>query len=225
MKRILLLLSIILLASCSNPKNSQEFITAVSGNYLFNANETIGITFNEEKLNVKWRGKESIEPLKVNDSTFYIQEMNEKFIFVMQPEVHILLAQKREHNGATIQFPKMLEGQKTPNEYFNDNQIDKAIEGYMLIKKNNPDSRSVREGNLNNLGYRALRKKEYKKAVKIFKLNTVLYPKSANAFDSLGEAYHRSKDSANAIISFKKTLELNPKSKRAKQYINEQFLD
>jgi tetratricopeptide (TPR) repeat protein len=225
MKRILLLLSIVLLASCGNSKNSKEFITAVSGTYLFNANETVGITFNEEKLNVRWRGKENIEPLKVNDSTFYIQEMNEKFIFVMQPKVHILLAQKREHNGATIKFPKMLKDQKTPNEYFKDNQIDKALEGYMLIKKNNPDSRSVREGNLNSLGYRALRKKEYKKAIKIFKLNTVLHPKSANAFDSLGEAYHRSKDSANAIISFKKTLELNPKSKRAKQYINEQFLD
>ncbi len=70
-----------------------------------------------------------------------------------------------------------------------------------------------------------MRKKEYEKAIKIFKLNTILHPKSANAFDSLGEAYFRNKDSANAMISFKKVLELNPKSTRAKQYINEQLLD
>lgn len=225
MKRIFLLLSVIFLASCGNSKNSKEFMIAVRGDYLFNASETVGITFNENKLYVRWRGKDNIEPLKINDSTFYIQEMNEKFIFMKQPKMHILLAKKREHKGITIKFPKMVAGQKTPNDYFNNNQIDKAIEGYLFIKKNNPDSRSVRESNLNNLGYRALRKKEYKKAVKIFKLNTLLYPESANTFDSLGEAYHRSKDSANAIISFRKALELNPKSKRAKQYINEQFIE
>ena len=225
MKRIFLLLSVILLTSCGNSKNSKEFIATVSGDYLFNASETVGITFKEGNLFVRWRGKDNIEPLKINDSTFYIQEMNEKFIFMKQPEIHILLAKKREHDGITIRFPKMMPGQKTPNEYFTNNQIDKAIEGYQFIKKNNPNSRSVRESNLNNLGYRALRKKEYEKAVKIFKLNTLLYPKSANTFDSLGEAYHRSKDSANAIISFRKALELNPKSKRAKQYINEQFIE
>jgi len=225
MKRILLLLSVIFLASCSNTKNSSEFMTSVSGDYLFNAKETIGISFTENELLVQWRDKENIKPLKINDSTFYIQEMNEKFIFVMQPEVHILLAQKREHKGATIKFPKMLAGQKTPNTYYENDQIDKAIEGYLSIKKNNPNSRSIREGDLNNLGYRAMRKKEYKKAVKIFKLNTILYPKSANTFDSLGEAYYRNKDSINAMISFKKSLELNPKNTRAKQFIDEQFLD
>ena len=225
MKRILFLLSISLLASCGNSKNSQEFMDAVTGNYLFNASETVGITFTENKLNVRWRGKDNIEPLKINDSTFYIQEMNEKFIFIMQPKVHIILAEKREHKGTKIVFPKMLEGQKTPKEHFNNNEFDKALQGYQAIQRNNPNSRSVSEGDLNRLGYKALRKKEYVKAIKIFKLNTELHPKSANAFDSLGEAYHRSKDSTNAIASFKKVLALNPKSKRAKQYINEQFMD
>ena len=153
--------------------------------------------------------------MKINDSTFYIQEMNEKFIFVMQPEVYIVLAQKREHKGVTIKFPKMLAGQKTPDEYYKNNQVDKAIEGYMSIKKNNPNSESINEGDLNSQGYRAMRKKEYGKAIKVFKLNTILYPSNPNTFDSLGEAYYRNKDSVNALICFKKVLELNPKSKRA----------
>jgi tetratricopeptide (TPR) repeat protein len=225
MKRIFYLLSIFLLISCGNSKNSPAFIKAVTGNYLFNSDESIGIYFVENEMMVRWRGKDNIKPLKVNDSTFYIKDMNEKFIFIMQPEVHIVLAEKREHDGAKIKFPKMLEGQKTPKEYFDNDQIDKALEGYLTIQKNNPESRSISEDDLNGIGYRALRKKKYDKAIKIFKLNTILYPKSANAFDSLGEAYFRNKDSTNAMITFKKVLELNPKSKRAKQYINEQFLD
>lgn len=225
MKRIFLLLFIFLFIGCENSKNTPEFIQAVSGNYLFNASETVGINFVDNNMNVHWRGKENIEPLKVNDSTFYIQEMNEKFIFKMKPTIHIQLAEKRDHEGVKIKFPKMIEGQKTPRDYLNNNQFEKAIEGYLLIQKNNPNSRSINERDLNRLGYRALTKKEYDKAIKILKLNTILHPKSSNAFDSLGEAYHRNKDSVNAVISFKKSLELNPKSTRAKKYINEQFLD
>lgn len=225
MKRILLLLSIILLASCGNSKNSADFIASVTGTYLFNANETISISFDQNDLMVKWRGNEKIKPLKINDSTFYMKEMNEKFIFKTQQQVYIKLAEKREHEGVSIKFPKMEVGQKTPKEYYDDGDIDKAMKGYLIIQKNNPESRSIRESSLNNLGYRAMRKKEYNKAIKIFKLNTVLYPKSANTFDSLGEAYYRSKDSVNALICFKKVLELKPNDRRAKQYIDEQFLD
>lgn len=225
MKRILYIFVLFILISCGNSKNTPKFITAVTGSYLFNANETVNISFKQNDLLVSWRGKKNIKPLKINDSTFYIQEMNEKFIFVTQPETHIILAQKREHKGAIIKFPKMLVGQKTPNAYYENNQIDKAIEGYMSIKKNNPNSESIQEGRLNSQGYRAMRKKEYEKAIKVFKLNTILHPEIANTFDSLGEAYYRNKDSVNALICFKKVLELNPKSKRAKQFIDEQFLD
>ncbi len=225
MKQILYLLVVLFFIGCGNSKNSPEFIKAVTGNYLFNANETIGVSFVENEMFVRWRGRENIKPLKVNDSTFYVQDMNEKFIFKITPAIHIELAEKREHEGETIKFPKMVLGQKTPKEYFDNDQFDKALEGYLSIQKNNPKSRSIRETDLNRLGYLALTKKEYNKAIKIFKLNTILHPKSSNTFDSLGEAYHRNKDSVNAIVSFKKALELNPKSTRAKKYINEQILE
>jgi tetratricopeptide (TPR) repeat protein len=48
------------------------------------------------------------------------------------------------------------------------------------------------------------------KAIEIFVLNTVKFPKSANAWDSLGEAYANKGDKKNAIASFKKSLSLNP---------------
>ena len=41
-------------------------------------------------------------------------------------------------------------------------------------------------------------------------LNTERHPESANAWDSLGEAYALKGDKANAIKSFKKSLTLNP---------------
>ena len=56
--------------------------------------------------------------------------------------------------------------------------------------------------------YRKL--KEFDKAIEVFKLNTVRHPSSANAFDSLGEAYFTKGDKKNAIANFKKSLGLNP---------------
>lgn len=62
----------------------------------------------------------------------------------------------------------------------------------------------------NEVGYDLLRQKRYMDAVEIFTYNTKLFPESANAYDSLGEAYLQSGDRNNALVQYKKALELNP---------------
>ncbi len=63
---------------------------------------------------------------------------------------------------------------------------------------------------LNLYGYQLMNNKEQDKAIKMFILNTQRHPKSANTWDSLGEAYALSGDKKNAITNFKKSLSLNP---------------
>lgn len=220
MKRILLFLSIVLLTSCGNSKNSPEFMAAVSGNYLFNSDESIGISFVENEMVIRWRGKENIKPLKVNDSTFYLKAMNEKFVFKMQPEVHIVLAKKREHEGITYSFNKMPDGEKTPREYLLNKEYDKALEGYLSIKQKDSLDKTIRESTINSLGYSMLNEKKYNIAIETFKINTKLYPKSSNTYDSLAEAYFRKKDTVNAINYYKKALSINPENSSSKRMLN-----
>ena len=66
------------------------------------------------------------------------------------------------------------------------------------------------ENELNQYGYQLMNDKEQDKAIAIFILNTQRHPKSANTFDSLGEAYALAGDKKNAIINFKRSLALNP---------------
>jgi tetratricopeptide (TPR) repeat protein len=66
------------------------------------------------------------------------------------------------------------------------------------------------EAELNNYGYQLLNQKEQDRAIEVFILNTQRHPKSANCFDSLGEAYALKGDKKEAIINFKKSLALNP---------------
>lgn len=69
--------------------------------------------------------------------------------------------------------------------------------------KVNPDENLV-----NDAGYAALGAKHLEKAGDLFKLNVLNYPKSSNAFDSLGDYYLEINDSENAIVNFKKALEI-----------------
>ena len=66
------------------------------------------------------------------------------------------------------------------------------------------------ENELNLYGYQLINQGEHDKAIEIFKINTQRHPKSANAWDSLGEGYALKGDKKNAIPNFKKSLSLNP---------------
>jgi tetratricopeptide (TPR) repeat protein len=66
------------------------------------------------------------------------------------------------------------------------------------------------EAELNAYGYQLLGQNQNDKAVEVLTLVTQRYPKSANAWDSLGEAYATKGDKDNAVKSFKKSLSLNP---------------
>jgi tetratricopeptide (TPR) repeat protein len=66
------------------------------------------------------------------------------------------------------------------------------------------------EFDLNGYGYQLLGQGDNAKAIQIFTMNTERFPKSANAWDSLGEAYAITGDNKNAVKNFKKALSLNP---------------
>lgn len=66
------------------------------------------------------------------------------------------------------------------------------------------------ENELNVYGYQLLGQGDHDKAIEVLTLNTQRFPKSANTWDSLGEAYATKGDKTNAIKNFKKSLSLNP---------------
>ncbi|MDG1040581.1 MAG: hypothetical protein P8H13_06075 [Polaribacter sp.] len=217
MKRVLFLLSITLLISCNDSKSNIDFITAVSGYYWFNSDESIKITFEENEMRVKWRGKENIKPLKVNDSTFYIQEMNEKFIFVLQPKVHIKLAAKREHKGKAYVFNKMLASQKTPTAYFLNKEYKKALEGYLAIQEKDSLDKAIDYRTLSSYGYQLITEKKYEEAIELLKINTQLHAKNTSTYNSLANAYLRNKDTVNAIKTYTKALSIHPENTTSKR--------
>lgn len=71
---------------------------------------------------------------------------------------------------------------------------------------------------INLIGYKHI-EKNILLAIEIFKFNTVAFPNSANAFDSLGEAYLKAGNKELAILNFEKSLKLNPKNENAEKML------
>lgn len=83
----------------------------------------------------------------------------------------------------------------------------KTADGDKLLK----EAMSIAtEVELNAYGYQLMGQGDIDKAIDILALNTTRFPKSANAWDSLGEAYATKGDKDSAIKNFKKSLSLNP---------------
>lgn len=220
MKKLTLLFSILVLVfSCTSQKNSEEFIEQITGRYLFNANEVIEIFFIDGEMHAKWRGNDDIELLKVSDSSFYMRALNEKMVFVSEPEMQIKLEEKTEHEGVKYVFKKLKKGEKTPSEYFESKEYDKALEAFKSIKERDSLNPVIREYKINRLGYNYLRNKEYEKAEQMFLINISLYPKSSNVYDSMGDLFYRKNDTVNAIEYYKKALSINPENRSSKRQL------
>lgn len=89
-----------------------------------------------------------------------------------------------------------------------------ASEVYAEMQKKEPEFK-LGEPILVNWGYQLLRADKVKESIEIFKLATIVDPKSANAFDSLAEAYQQDNDKPLAIKNYQRSLELDPKNTNA----------
>lgn len=93
-----------------------------------------------------------------------------------------------------------------------------AINSSNDVKKEN---KAALENNLNDLGYKLIYKNENEKALEVFKLNTVLFSQSGNAFESYGELLLKMNKKDEAIKMYKKSLDLNPENENGKKVLAE----
>jgi CubicO group peptidase (beta-lactamase class C family) len=95
-----------------------------------------------------------------------------------------------------------------------------AIIEYRKLKTENAAVYDFSENELNTLGYQLLGMKRAKDAIEILKLNVEMFPKSANPYDSLGEAYLADNQKELALANYKKAVELDPANTNAAQIVN-----
>jgi tetratricopeptide (TPR) repeat protein len=99
--------------------------------------------------------------------------------------------------------------------------LDSALHHYEDLKKNFYGRGAYDFGDraLNSFGHQVLAANDVPGALRVFKLNAKLFPKSPNAWDSLAEGYLKAGNSKRARQYYEKALKMNPMNRNAKEML------
>jgi tetratricopeptide (TPR) repeat protein len=167
-----------------------------------NEPQIYGTQYNKKGANAKWE-RYRIDSTQVTDEQrkyYHVETLAEQKI------------KERELNLLSIS-----------EFYSKSNSLENAIKLIQVeIKKGNASAYNVSESDLNSFGYELLKVNKAEDALKVFKLNTELYPNGFNTFDSYGECLMLLKKKDEAIKAYKKSLALNPENAHALKIVREQ---
>lgn len=97
--------------------------------------------------------------------------------------------------------------------------FEHAAEVHEELKRKDSNFRPS-ETDLNDWAYRMLNGGgKPKEALEIFKLNALLYPGSANVYDSLAEAFEANGQREQAVKNYRRSLEIDPGNKNAVEHL------
>jgi dienelactone hydrolase len=86
--------------------------------------------------------------------------------------------------------------------------VPRATNIFEEVRKKDPNVVLFPEAAVNVLGYQRIQAGDVKSAIEIFQLNALAYPKSANVYDSLGDAYLADHQDALALQFSEKALKV-----------------
>ncbi|WP_316820336.1 serine hydrolase [Pedobacter gandavensis] len=163
---------------------------------------------------------EPAEFFKVGPDTYVRTGWEQKIKFLKNPaDQKTYLVNLIFNDTVRYENPKMPSNEKTAYELVNEGQFDQALAAFKKIKAEAPEHYLVNESNINNQGYNLLHAKKIDKSIAVFRINTLLYPNSGNAYDSLGEAYLAHGDKKLAKENYEKALKLNPGNENAAKIV------
>jgi tetratricopeptide (TPR) repeat protein len=214
--------------SIAREYNWDEFLPAVSeiisldatkldeyaGRFKVNPDRILTVAQEAGKLVVRPTADAKFELLPIAEDTFIRRDANIKYRFV-KGAAGVTEVQATLPAGNIVNAPKVAADALIPFEQLTAGNIDKALESYRQIKKEQPDNAAISEARINGLGLGFMRAKKLPKALAYLKLNVEFYPNSWNTYDSLAEAYMANGDKELAIANYKKSLEMNPKNTNA----------
>ena len=161
---------------------------------------------------------------QIYGTQFVKMGQNAKFERYKIDSTQITDEQRKYYHVETIAEQKIKEHKMNLTSIMQFYSQEKSLENTLELiaaekNKGNTSLYDVSEGAINSFAYNFI--KTPQDALKIFKLNTELYPKGFNTFDSYGECLLLLNKKEEAKIAYKKSLELNPKNNNASQKLKQ----
>ena len=138
------------------------------------------------------------------------------FFFVSNWQVYWMETEKLIKELKELPYSDVLSGMA---QIIGKDSFEDALDWYREAKKKYADFYPVSEIPLNTLGYQLLGQDKINAAIEVFKLATIDFPESWNAYDSYAEALMRDNQTDAAIKNYEKSLELNPDNNNAREML------
>lgn len=191
---------------------SLEVMRAFEGTYKIQADKTLKIFENNGKMYYKTIFDEPIQLEYVGNNTLIDINRNTKFEIVKASSNLLMNENIIEHVDKDI---------KLASDYIEEDNIEQAVKCYVELMEEDPHATLKLESALNNDGYNCMSRNKFREAIAFLKINTILFPESYNAWDSLGEAYFIDKQYSLSIEAMRKSLEYNSGNQNALMFIKD----
>jgi|GEM_PF-652047 len=204
-----------------------EDLDRYSGRYLLGLDTVVSLVGEGGNLSIEADDLPGFKLYKVAADTFVCCERKGELVLGHEPESESAYLDLRLSDEVGRLSDEARRGrlmgadERTPLESLLAGETESACKIYLEFQADHPDHAQIQESRFNRLGYRYLREQDPQRALTIFELNTVLYPESANVYDSYGEALLAVGQKGRAIESYRKSLVLNPGNDNAVRVLKE----
>jgi len=197
-----------------NPSKLDDYV----GRFLVNPDRVLTVTREGGRLYGEPTASPRVELFPVSENEFIRTDAEVRYNFVKGAGGKVD-AIKLKVNDGTSEIPRISGDSMIPYELLMAGKIADALEGYKKIQREKPNNAAIAEGRLVSLASSLLEQKRVAEAIALLKVNVELHPQSARAYESLGEAYMSKGDKDLAIASYRKSLDLDPRSKNAAEVL------
>lgn len=191
-------------------KLTPEELAIYAGRYKVDGDTMLIITPAAGGLDVKVPLGHGFTLVPISKLAFVRRDAETRYTFGRRPDGGAQLTVSGRTSTDT--GPRVDKNMRVPAEDLLEGRTAEAVAGYKKLKAANPSDPEVAENRFNQLGYGFLQSKDTATAIVVFRLNTELYPDSANTYDSLGEALEASGDKTGAIAMYRKCVEVASKA-------------
>jgi len=189
-----------------------------TGRYRYDATISITVSSKDGKLYMTYPGDQPEELLYTKDGTLLRRNRTSGVAF------------SESDNGPVFNFvvdggewqphARLGDDEWLPGDILAEGRYEDALAAFRAALAASPEEESLSENYLNNLGLNTLTEAPGY-AVDLLRINTDLYPDSANTWDSLGYAYRQTGDREKAIANYREALKRDPQFASALRALSE----
>ena len=194
---------------------SAQALAGAPGRYRVNGEQVAVVTREGDRLQLNFGGQTRKELVTVGDNRYVQREhrFERSFEFDSKGDAQALLL----HNVGrpNERLPRLHDDEPMPRELLVAGKYDAALKAYTALRDAHNDA--ANENYLNGAGLDLVMQNQLEAGVALLKVNTELYPKSANTWDSLGYAYLAQGKKALARENYEQALRIDANFGSAKE--------